>query len=307
MADTGKPAPTDKTVLNRPWLVKVTLMLIALIAFGSWGLWDALVVFPNRGEGYASYAEYEYLLKAKEADAEDPTVFPGKAPIGDPVAELAALSDKEEQARNNRDALDSGSTRQLRAAMLVARERWLTGLSRIGQLTPERTNYDSAEASVRLDALRDRWANETPPSELAFYDIPLQWVIVVVCYGFSIYLGFLFIKVASTKYGWDQAEKRLTLPTGEQLVPGDLEDVDKRKWDKFLVFLKIKPDHPSLGGKELKLDLYRHAKLEDWVLQMENEAFPEEAEAERDAAGDEAGDADSDAGDEAEAESTPAS
>ena len=54
----------------------------------------------------------------------------------------------------------------------------------------------------------------------------------------------------------------------------DVFRVDKRKWDKFIVFLRIKGSHPQLGGQEVRIDTYQHSLVEDWVLAMEEKAFP---------------------------------
>lgn len=69
---------------------------------------------------------------------------------------------------------------------------------------------------------------------------------------------------------------RLGVPGGASVVPADVEVFDRRKWDKFLVFLKIKPEHPQLGGKEVKLDLYQYEPLEAWYLEMHRSARPED-------------------------------
>lgn len=84
------------------------------------------------------------------------------------------------------------------------------------------------------------------------------------------------IAVASKKYTWEPASLRLGVPGGSSVVPADVELFDRRKWDKFLVFLKIKPEHPQLGGKEIKLDLYQYEPLEAWYEQMHRSARPED-------------------------------
>jgi hypothetical protein len=85
-------------------------------------------------------------------------------------------------------------------------------------------------------------------------------------------------RVARRRYSWDDAEKRLFLPDGSSLVPADVAEFDKRKWDKFLIYLHVKPHHERHAGRELMLDLYQHAPLEDWVLEMERIASPETGE-----------------------------
>jgi hypothetical protein len=257
-----KFAGPTKTVLNRTWLIKVVVMTLVLIAFGSWGLYDAVVAYPNRGEGYASHAELEYLRAAQAADEnEERGVFRRELDIPDPVAELAALRGREDELSN------ASPGRQLRAQMELRRLDWLTSLQRIGQLEPERTTFEFPRQ--RLTELEAKWTTQTPPSPLAFYDIPSQWLIMVVCYGFALHLTLLFVRVASKSYSWDPVDKRLTLPGGESLVPDDLTEVDKRKWDKFIVYLRVRDGHEKLGGQAIKVDTYRYALLEDWILDME--------------------------------------
>ncbi|CAN0504206.1 unnamed protein product [Laminaria digitata] len=93
---------------------------------------------------------------------------------------------------------------------------------------------------------------------------------------------------------------QFTLPGGASITPDDLEEVDNRKWDKFIVFLKIKGAHASLGGQEVSVDTYQHRFVEDWILAMEAKAFPSQQEidplneSEPETGGDEASDADED-------------
>ncbi|MGH7132453.1 MAG: hypothetical protein ACREJO_10960, partial [Phycisphaerales bacterium] len=60
-------------------------------------------------------------------------------------------------------------------------------------------------------------------------------------------------------------------PDGKTIVPADIAEFDKRKWDKFYVTINLK------GGEARKLDLLRYVPLEEWVLAMERTAFPETA------------------------------
>ena len=268
-----KFAGPTKTVLNRTWLIKVVVMMVALFAFGSWGLYDAIEAYPQRGERYAAYAQYEYLLAAREADEnEEPGVLRREASVEDPVAELAELRSVQNELRTEASA--EGGPRYYRASMELQRLEWLTALSRIGAVLPERTAMDAPRQT--LAELEERWKAETPPSPLAVYDIPSQWAIMVVCYGFGAYLVFLFVTVSSKSYRWDPEVQRLTFPDGSSIVPADLEEVDKRKWDKFIVYLKVKSGHDRLGGQAVKVDTYRYALLEDWILDMEQTAFGSE-------------------------------
>jgi len=262
-----------KTVLNRTWLIKVVVMTVALFAFGSWGLFDAVVAYPNRGEKYASHAKLEYLRAANAADEnEERGVLRREASVEDPVAELAELNSVEDDLAQA--AADETNPTYFRANMELRRREWLTGLSRIGKLVPEETTMEFPRQ--QLAELEEEWKTETAPSRLESYDIPSQWAIMGVCYGFTIYLSALFIGVASKSYRWDPDEQRLTFPNGESIVPSDLDDVDKSKWEKFIVYLTIKSGHGTLGGESVKVDTYRYALLEDWILDMEETQFGSE-------------------------------
>ena len=75
----------------------------------------------------------------------------------------------------------------------------------------------------------------------------------------------------------------------DELEPFEPAQADKRKWDKFIVFLKVREGHDTLGGQEVRVDTYRHAHVEGWILEMERTAFPPEEgeEASPEPAGDE--------------------
>jgi len=246
---------------NRPWLIKMLLFVVVLIGFGIWGYYDATIKYPARGENAAEYRLLEYLEAAERAG---PVTFVDLK-VEKPQDELSRLE----------DAVGAGQATELEAA----RYRWLKSLDAIGKL-------DAGEIEKRLtdnprevkNALSTRWATKTQPKPLAWFDIPLQWAITFIGFGGGLLMIAHMARVMSRKYRWDAEQRRLVLPGGAEVTPAHLADVDKRKWHKYLVFLKIKPDHPSLGGQEIKLDLYQHAELEDWVLAMEREAFPERAE-----------------------------
>jgi len=137
-------------------------------------------------------------------------------------------------------------------------------------LTPEHTviaNIPDKKAELEAAAAAD--AGKETPSRLTVWDIPAQWAIMVVCGIIALWLAILVLRVMSVKYRWDPATLTLTLPDGSSITPSDIAEFDKRKWHKFLIELLIKPGHPTLGGKSVKLDLFRYAKLEGWVLEME--------------------------------------
>ncbi len=295
----------DRTTLHKPWLFKIVVMTVVVLGFGSWGLFDALVAYPKRGADSASFLEREYLAAADQADREEPGVMLRTEQAGDtqrgvsladPAAELKRLAQGDVRKSIDEDAKNPSSRQTLRAQMLLARERWLTALSRIGELRPERTTFEDPRA--KLAELTTLWQTRPRPSPLASYDIPSQWIIAGACYVWGAYLLWLFATVASKSYRWDAEEQRLTLPGGASLVPADLAEVDKRKWDKFIVSLMVKPGHERLGGQAVKVDTYRYAKLEDWILEMEAAAFPDTVEP---AEGAEMADADAEAPAEASA------
>lgn len=258
-----EPSPSIHwTSTNRGWMTKMIIIGVFLFGFGLWGLYDALVAYPDRGEKAASYHRYQYytLLDAR-ADGSLIT----RASIVDPQAEY-------DQLRASRQAGTLGSDDQSKLS-------WLEQLSLIGRLKPEYTT--TADARGTLEQLREQWSTSraSAPSELSWYDIPAQWVIMTVGVGFGLYLFSLIVVVRRTRYGWEPTQQRLHLPGGQgaTLVPADVEIFDKRKWDKFLIYLKVKPSHQRLGGREICLDLLRHTPLEEWVLAMERTAFPESA------------------------------
>lgn len=252
---------TETTRLNRPWLVKMVIFFAVLVFFGFYGLYDATIAYPERGMRFARYCEYQYLEAAKAAGQ----LTPRAVSVENPAQELQRLRSLTPAQASALDSL---------------RRDWLEALNVVGALDPAHTAIDRPDD--RYDTLRSEWVTSqgarARPKPLAFYDIPVQWLFVVIGLGGGLWMLILFISVARQRYGWDPATQTLYLPGGHTLTPADVEDFDKRKWDKFLIFLKIRPDHPTLGGREIKLDLYRYASLESWVLEMERTAFPERGE-----------------------------
>jgi hypothetical protein len=253
-------AAEQRTSLNRPWVIKMSIFLTVFLVLGVWGFWDATSVYPARGINHASYKEFQYLEAAATNHQLD-----RRASIADPAAELAKIRAMEPARYGPLDPTKRG---------------WLESLEVVGRLTPEYTTIADPEA--RFKELKEKWLTGgsgpvKAPKHLEWYDIPVQWLITVVGLGGAIWFAMLFVGVGRVKYGWEPATQTLHLPDGNTITPADVEDFDKRKWDKYLIFLKIKPTHTTLGGRELKLDLYRHAPLETWVLDMEKTAFPERA------------------------------
>ncbi|MFG0282786.1 MAG: hypothetical protein ACF8R7_00040 [Phycisphaerales bacterium JB039] len=256
------PLSQTRTRLHRRWLLKMTLGTIALIAIGLWGLYDATIKYPQRGERHAEYMEWQYL------QAEKDRAGLSLAGAADPEAELRDLSAMSGESLGQNPELD-------------AKLGWLQSLRTIGRLDAKHTTYGREgrpSAADRLRALTEKWNTSSAPKALAAYDLPLQWAICVGGFALAGWLIALFVKVGSKTYRWDPETRALTLPGGATLKPEDLEDLDKRKWHKFLVTLKVRQEHAQLGGRQVRLDLYRYTPLEEWVLEMERIRFPERAE-----------------------------
>jgi hypothetical protein len=264
--DTPTTANPLSTSTNKAWRRKMIIFALILVGLGLYGLFDAAYAYPRRGYRAAESLERDYLKYLSDASRLSDTA----ASIDDPAAELSRTA-----------AATSGGD--------VLVQRWLTQLAFVNKLTPEHTKIPRADffadgaskggpiesAAARLEALR-----AAPHAEpLQSYDIPVQWLICLVGFLWGAYILGLLARVARRSYSWDPVAKRLTIPGGISFTPADILEIDKRKWHKFFVTLTLKPDHPQLGGKALELDLLRFVPLEDWVLEMERIAFPEDAEA----------------------------
>ncbi|MEM9372165.1 MAG: hypothetical protein AAGA55_00850 [Planctomycetota bacterium] len=268
-----QPAP-----LGRRWKRKMAIFLIVLIGFGAYGLYDAVQAYPKRGERFADWAQWQYLEAARKANDEDFGIFEREASVLSPVEEFERLDERDRKRQNAADSTNAQSGRQLRATMLTTRHAWLEGLGRIGRLTPEHTTIE--RPNQLLTELRQRWSSAASnPKPLSAFDIPSQWAIMGVCWLIALVMIVHMFRVAARRYSWDASSMTLTLPGGEKITPDDLEEVDKRKWDKFIVFLRIKAEHPELGGQEVRCDLYQRDLLEGWIEEMNERAFgPEEGD-----------------------------
>jgi len=235
------------------------LIGVGLFAFGMWGLFDALVAYPKRGAAAASFAEYNYLGSLTGGQS---------GSIDDPVSELSRL----------KAAGDTGS-----------KVDWLEQLSYIGRLDAAHTKLPRPDPATgetipdavnRGDQLAKVWTRtdgagqKKAPKPLGVWDIPTQWLIMALGTVLGLWMFALVGLVKRKTYTWIPESQRLGLPGGESVVPDDVAEFDKRKWHKFFIHLHIKPTHPTLGGKEIPVDLMRYEPVEDWVLEMERTAFP---------------------------------
>src|SRR5690606_17944863 len=262
MAD--DPLMQTTTRLHRRWLLKMTLGILALVFVGFWGLYDATVKYPQRGERHAEYMEWQYLQAERDNNS---LTLAGER---EPKAALARLEGEPPRylAANPEEDAKLG---------------WLRSLKTISRLDPDHTTYgegDRPSASQRLGELESQWTTSgKSPKALSAFDLPLQWAICFGGFALAGWLAVLFGRVASKTYRWAPEARALTLPGGATISPQDIEDIDKRRWHKFLVTLKIAGGHPQLGGRDVRLDLYRYSPLEEWVLEMERVRFPERGDA----------------------------
>ncbi len=247
----------QQTRLSRRWLVKIAIFLVAAAALGLWGLFDATMAYPARGEAHAEYMEYQYLMAMGQAGL--PVL-----PVSDPVAELAQLKENHANLEMMRAQAEAqGQELQMnRAAAGLLKEMWLESLKLVGDLDAEHTAL--TDPNARFVTLNTKWQAKDQPKPLSGFDIPMQWGFVVIGFGLSAYLLLLVVTVGSKKHRYDADAKQLTFPDGTKVTPSEIEDIDKRKWDKFIVQVKA-------GGKWRKLDLLRYEPLEEWFLEMEKE------------------------------------
>lgn len=273
MSDTTPPAPQAATTkVSRRWSMKMALFLVLLVGFGIYGLYDATIAYPNRGERSASWHLHQYLNKSDEANS-----LTGTLGVPEGQSASAHLSDLEARLDELAQSATGSTVKARDDAALLAKHAWLKSLAVLGRLSSERVKADlGASPRETLARLTQEWTGGEQPKPLASYDIPVQWLFTVIGLGGGLWMLLHVLRVAARKYTFDPASMTLGIPGGATIVPGDVEVFDRRKWDKFLVFLKVRTDHPRLGGREIKLDLYQYEPLEAWYLQMHRAARPED-------------------------------
>jgi hypothetical protein len=284
------PSGELRTRPGRAWMIKTVLLTVGLFGFGLWGTYDAFYLYPARGEKHERFMRMAYLA---EANAQFRLTRSG-ASIADPKAELDRLS----EGGFAPDSLESRT------------QAWLTSLSRIESLSgiarkneqelarraaepggePRGTETLFVDPQADLELLVQELAAESQPKPLTKYDIPLQYVFMIAGLGGALLMVIFAARVLAKSYRYDPATKRLTLPNGTSFQPENIQDVDKRKWDKFLVFITLDD-----GSPEMRLDLYRYQPLEEWILEMEKlspnyEPPPEDEEEDENAVASDSGD-----------------
>jgi hypothetical protein len=281
----GGGGAEQRTALARKWTIKMLLIALAMFGLGMWGLLDAVWVYPARGARAAEFLEFRYLEESSKAG----TTANDRVSIADPVAAFARL----DQRKRANESMTEGETFQ---------RDWLLQLRLIGKLRPENTTYPRedfrtkggarvkvASAFDRLAELRKKYvtgegsAPAKPASPLERYDLPFQWAVMVFGLVVCAWLVLNVLRASRLVYRWLPDHLRLTLPGGERIVPADVAEFDKTEWHKVFITLRIRPEHPQLGGKALRLDLLRYEPLENWVLAMEDSVKPAEPESAGDA------------------------
>lgn len=248
------------TTLNRQWVLKMVAFLIVLAGFGTWGLIDAIWIYPARGEKDASYKLYRYLETARDTGR---LTGPDVA-VADP---RAAFADLESRERDLRKGASQNNLGPRAADFELARLEWLRSLKRMWRIdsAPERLEDDLQN---QLATLTTTWKTTNPPKPLDAFDILFQWVFVALGYGGAAWLLLTIARAKGRTFTWDPAQHRLTLPGGASMAPADIADFDKRKWHKFFITINLK------DGSSHTLDLLRHVPLEAWVLELEHIVHP---------------------------------
>lgn len=275
-------AQPQTTRIRPMWLGKVLVGLIVCFGFAVWSAYDAIWLYPSKQRDYIEHTELQYLgaLRAEGSRA----FTASNASVPDPAETRRALRDMRSEGRSP-STVESARLEWLNAiAILHSLDALASENQEAGPVDPTSgapnkrtlTLYNNPEARWReLDTARQAVGNV---SGLAAYDIPLQYLFLVVSSGLSIWLVILLVQVVPKKYRFDPETLTLTTPEGTKIVPDQIIDVDRRKWEKFLLFIRLQGE-----SEERRFDLYRYIPLEDWLLAMEKasphvEAPPDEPE-----------------------------
>lgn len=258
---TSATGPIRTRVAPR-WMRKMVIFLVVCFGLGTWGLLDAAVIYPNRGERYSQFMLAEYLGHANTIGL---LPVARRVNVDDPEATLADL-----EAR--RDQLNDFEEFRLRwlKSLEPIHGKQLTGLTRQNQEMAARgaeqredTVTVFVDPAAKHAELTSALQGASAPKPLSQADIAVQWLICAAGYIGSLFIIFRIVQTKSTVYRYEPADHRLILPGGKTITPDEIEVVDKSKWHKFFVTLDLK------GGESHKFDLLRFEPLEEWILDME--------------------------------------
>lgn len=270
-------AQTQHAKLSPRYWIKQVILIVLVAGLGVWGFLDGFIIYPAQAVKFAQWTEWEYL---SFLESPPPTASAGAnlgvASIPDPVDAY--------------DRLGNPGYNRNPATLNDVRGNWLDALAIAGRLESQYTTYprdNSEEGQVgsafeRLDELRDAWGDvdrANAPKRRSRFDIMAQYPIFLVGAGLAIYFIYGLVRAVGTRYAWNPDTKRIALPGGIEVSPEHVAEFDKSQWHKFYVVLHLNETHPTHAGKNIKVDLYRHQGVEDWILEMERERFPEQAEA----------------------------
>ncbi len=248
---------TLKTRMNGKWLFKLGALGFFGFVLLVWGLYDGIVLYPDRGKTHARFMMLDYL---NVLDAEG-RLTASRASVMDPAETIAEL--------RRREGLD---------AIEQSRLAWLTSLSRISDLpslgaeslsaapAPSEVDYITTvipDPTRTLAELEQMYVGESAPKPLAYWDIAAQFLIAAVGGAFFLVILYKVVKTKATTYTYEPQTHRLRGPRLDA-TPEQVSGLDKRKWDKFFVNVEFRDDR-----NPVQLDLYRFVPLEAWVLELE--------------------------------------
>lgn len=281
----GTPTPREagpmRTRVSIRWMRKMVIFFVVCFGLGTWGLYDAVKVYPDRGRLYAKHMLSDYLKAAEETGL---IAIPRRVNVPDPAAEIISLEERAEQL-NTYEQFRYRWLSSLRPLYGKSLEK-LTEQNQAMEQLPADQREDTRTVFVDPAATYAQLSSEisgSPPKPLSQTDIAVQWLICFAGYLGALLILLRIIQTKSTVYRYEPAGNKLILPKGKTITPDEIETVDKSKWHKFFVALDLK------DGSSHKFDLLRFEPLEDWILEMEDSdprlrAMREEAEAEEAAA-----------------------
>jgi hypothetical protein len=247
------------TTLNRKWVTKMGIFLLALVILGVWGTMDAVWLYPRSGRHHVQFMLKDYLDRLADSGA-----IMRDASVADPAAALKDLGQKRDL---DPTSIEGARKQWLESLSRIASLRSITKANSVGQpAAPSATNImvtTFADPVATRELLKQELANANSPKPLAAYDIPLQWLFAAIGFGGSIWMVYFLLRCKGTRFRFDPESNRLTLPDGKSFIPADITDVDKRDWHKFFIYMNIN----GFDGEQ-KFDLLRYSPLEDWIEEM---------------------------------------